>query len=100
LRWRSLPFQGAAWTADADITKVEFSADGGETWHITRLKGEPSRNAWRFWEYDWETPAIRGKATLMAKATDSLGRTQPIDRDENRGGYIVNHIMPIEVDVR
>jgi hypothetical protein len=78
----------------------EFSADGGETWHLTRLKGESVRNAWRFWEFDWQTPTKRGKATLMAKATDSLGCSQPIDRDKYRGGYIVNHVLPIEVDVR
>jgi hypothetical protein len=64
------------------------------------LTGKPIRNAWRFWEYDWKVPAKKGKATLMAKATDSLGRTQPLERDDDRGGYIVNHVLPIEVDVR
>jgi DMSO/TMAO reductase YedYZ molybdopterin-dependent catalytic subunit len=91
--------QGAAWTADAEISKVEFSADGGETWSPAHLKGESVRNAWRFWEFDWQAPTKRGKATLMAKATDSLGRTQPVERDDDRGGYIVNHVLPIEVDV-
>ena len=46
-------------------------------------------------------PAAAGNGGYgMAKATDSLGRTQPVDRDENRGGYIVNHVLPMEIDVR
>lgn len=91
---------GAAWTSDGEITKVEISTNGGETWQDTHLAGEPIRNAWRLWEYDWQVPAKPGKATLMARATDSEGRTQPTERDEDRGSYLVNHLLPIEVDVR
>lgn len=91
---------GAAWTANAEIEKVEFSSDGGHTWDVARLTGKAVQNAWRFWEYDWKAPTKPGKATLMAKATDSLGRTQPSEHDRDRGGYIVNHVLPIEVIVR
>jgi DMSO/TMAO reductase YedYZ molybdopterin-dependent catalytic subunit len=91
---------GAAWTAEADITKVEISTDAGATWQNARLIGEPIRNAWRLWEYDWQVPAKPGKATLMARATDSAGRTQPAGRDDDQGSYIINHIIPVEVDVR
>jgi DMSO/TMAO reductase YedYZ molybdopterin-dependent catalytic subunit len=92
--------RGAAWTSEAEITKVEISTDGGETWHDTRLLGEPIRNAWRLWAYDWTAPTKPGKVTLMARATDSEGRTQPTERDQDRRNYIVNHLLPIEVDVR
>jgi len=92
--------RGATWTAEAEITKVEISTDCGETWHNTHLLGEPIRNAWRLWEYDWLVPTKPGKATLMARATDSEGRTQPTERDNDRRSYIVNHLLPIEVDVR
>ena len=90
---------GAAWTTEAEIAKVEISTDGGETWEDTHLLGKSMGNAWRLWEYHWRVPAIAGKATLLARATDSEGRTQPTERDEDRRGYIVNHILPIEVDV-
>jgi len=92
--------RGAAWTSDAEITKVEISTNGGETWQNTHLLGEPVRNAWRLWECDWEVPTKPGKATLMARATDSEGRTQPTERDEDRRSYIVNHLLPIDVEVR
>ncbi len=90
---------GAAWTTEAKITKVEISTDGGKTWHDTRLIGKPVRNAWQLWEYPWRVPNKPGKAKLMVRATDSEGRTQPLERDENRGSYIVNHVVPIEVEV-
>lgn len=36
----------------------------------------------------------------MARATDSAGRTQPTGRDQDRRSYLVNHLLPIEVEVR
>jgi DMSO/TMAO reductase YedYZ molybdopterin-dependent catalytic subunit len=91
---------GAAWTSDGIITKVELSTDGGSTWNEVKLIGEPKANAWRLWEFDWRTPAKRGKQTLVARATDSRGRTQPNDRDADRGTYMVNHLLLITVEVR
>ena len=91
---------GAAWTTEAEITKVEISTNSGATWHDTHLLGEPIRNAWRLWEYDWQVPTKPGKATLLARATDSEGRTQPTERDHDRRSYLVNHLFPIEVEVR
>lgn len=90
---------GAAWTSEADITKVELSTDGGKTWNDTNLLGTSIRNAWRLWDYDWQVPTKAGKATLIARATDSEGRTQPAERDPDRRSYIVNHLLPIKVDV-
>ncbi len=63
------------------------------------LLGEPIRNAWRLWEYDWKVPTKPGKATLMARATDSEAAPNK-GSDQNRRSYMVNHLIPIEVDVR
>jgi len=91
---------GTAWTGDGEITKVEISSDDGATWNEAKLLGESKPNAWRLWEFNWKTPARAGKATLVARATDSNGRTQPIERDPDRGTYMINHLLPIEVEVR
>jgi len=96
----SVRVRGAAWTSDSQITKVELSTDGGSTWNETNLLGEPKPNAWRLWEFNWQTPAAPGNQTLMARATDSLGHTQPLQRDPDRGTYIINHLLPITVEVR
>jgi hypothetical protein len=96
----SVRVHGAAWTSDAEIAKVELSTDAGATWQDAKLLGQPKPNAWRLWEFNWQTPATPGKRTLIARATDSLGRTQPIQRDPDRGTYMINHLLPIEVEVR
>jgi DMSO/TMAO reductase YedYZ molybdopterin-dependent catalytic subunit len=91
---------GAAWTSDGEITKVELSTDGASTWSEARLIGAAERNAWRLWEFDWRTPSKPGKQELIARATDSKGRTQPVERDPDRGTYMINHLLSIEVEVR
>ena len=91
---------GAAWTGDGEITKVELSADSGSTWNEAKLLGESKLNAWRLWEFNWKTPARPGKVTLIARATDSEGRTQPMERDQDRGTYMINHLLPITVEVK
>jgi len=91
---------GAAWTGDGEITRVELSSDGGSTWSEVKLLGESKPNAWRLWEFNWKTPARAGKATLIARATDSNGRTQPLERDPDRGNYMINHLVTITVEVK
>jgi DMSO/TMAO reductase YedYZ molybdopterin-dependent catalytic subunit len=92
--------RGAAWACDAEITKVELSMDAGATWNDAKLLGESKSNAWRLWEFDWQTPSSPGTHTLIARATDSLGRTQPAHRDPDRGTYMINHLLPMEVEVK
>jgi DMSO/TMAO reductase YedYZ molybdopterin-dependent catalytic subunit len=91
---------GTAWTSNGEIMKVELTTDGGATWTEAKLLGESKPNAWRLWEFNWQTPTTPGTQTLIARATDSLGRTQPVHRDADRGTYMINHLLPIEVEVR
>jgi DMSO/TMAO reductase YedYZ molybdopterin-dependent catalytic subunit len=90
---------GAAWTSDGEIAKVELSTDGGSTWNEVNLLGESKPNAWRLWEFNWKTPSAPGKQTLVARAADSLGQTQPVHRDPDRGTYMITHLLPISVQV-
>jgi DMSO/TMAO reductase YedYZ molybdopterin-dependent catalytic subunit len=92
--------RGAAWTTDGEITKVELSDNGGASWSNATLLGQSKPYAWRLWEFNWRTPATPGKQTLIARATDSIGRTQPVDRDRDRSTYMINHLLPIEVELR
>lgn len=91
---------GAAWSGDAAVAKVEVSADGGKTWAAARLLGQAVPHAWRLWEYRWHTPTRAGRYSLMARATDERGQTQPLKRDPDRRNYVVNHVLPVEVDVK
>lgn len=66
---------GLAWSGRGAVTKVEVSADGGETWQEARLQ-EPilskSHTRFRFpWVWDG------GEAVLQSRATDETGYVQP-----------------------
>jgi DMSO/TMAO reductase YedYZ molybdopterin-dependent catalytic subunit len=90
--------RGAAWSSGAEITRVEVSTDGGKRWQTARLDDKTDRYAWRWWDFSWR-PEQPGRATLMARATDAEGRTQPSRRDADRGGYMVNEVLGLDVFV-
>jgi DMSO/TMAO reductase YedYZ molybdopterin-dependent catalytic subunit len=90
---------GAAWTGEGEIARVEVSTDNGVSWNNAELiKSAP--DAWSLWEYTWKTPSEPGRCTIIARATDSLGRSQPHDRDLDRGTYMINHLLPVTVEVK
>ena len=97
---RKYRVHGAAWAGEDEVATVEFSDDSGATWNAARLLGDGLKNAWRFWEYDWIAPQKPGDYTLMARGTDSAGRTQPSERVQAYGTYMINHILPVRVQVR
>jgi len=88
---------GWAWAGEGELTGVDVSTDGGKTWTTATLVGPSDRYAWRQWEHAWDAAA--GSHTLMARATDSLGRMQPASRAFNRLGYRWNVIHAVKVDV-
>jgi DMSO/TMAO reductase YedYZ molybdopterin-dependent catalytic subunit len=90
---------GAAWGSSVEIAGVEVSTDGGEAWEAAALLDCPQPNAWVRWEYLWQIPEEPGRYTLLARATDAQGRTQPLHRDANRANYMISHVLPIEVEV-
>jgi DMSO/TMAO reductase YedYZ molybdopterin-dependent catalytic subunit len=90
---------GAAWAGDPTVTRVEVSSDGGRTWTAARLLGKAVPFAWRLWEHEWR-PAKAGKHVLMARATDSRGRVQPLKRDTDLRNYMISHVLPVEIEVR
>jgi DMSO/TMAO reductase YedYZ molybdopterin-dependent catalytic subunit len=92
--------QGAAWSDDATIAKVEISTDGGKHWQPAKLLDEPVQYSWRRWEFAWRTPSAPGPVSILAKATDSAGATQPTERDQDRRNYMINHVVPWEVKIR
>jgi sulfite oxidase len=98
LKSRSLNIQGAAWAGETAITRVEISVDGGTTWHAARLGAQQSRYAWRLWDYAWNAPKA-GEYTIMSRATDDQGRTQPQIAAWNPSGYLFNAIDQVNIHV-
>jgi DMSO/TMAO reductase YedYZ molybdopterin-dependent catalytic subunit len=90
---------GAAWAGESEVSRVEVSTDGGQTWQPAQLLDEAVPFAWRLWEFSWTPPATPGRYTLQARATDRAGHTQPISHDPDRRNYMINKIASLEVYV-
>jgi DMSO/TMAO reductase YedYZ molybdopterin-dependent catalytic subunit len=88
---------GAAWAGEGDIVKVEVSTDGGVTWSSASLGHDQAHYAWRLWNYDWN--AKGGDYTILSRATDSQGRTQPATPIWNPSGYLYNAIDQVKIHV-
>jgi sulfite oxidase len=70
----------------ATIARVEVSPDGGKTWTEARFWGGRSDFAWQLWEA--EVTVAAGTPTLVVRATDSRGKTQPEQAAWNFKGYL------------
>lgn len=88
---------GAAWAGEADIVKVEVSTDGGASWNPAALGHDQAHYAWRLWNYEWKVKS--GDYTVLCRATDSQGRTQPSDPVWNPSGYLYNAADQVKIHV-
>ena len=89
---------GIAFSGGYGVRDVIVSTDNGNTWNEAKLGKDLGRYAWRQWTYSWH-PKKRGKYTLMVRATDSIGESQPFDPFWNPAGFMRNNIEKIEVIV-
>ncbi len=88
---------GAAWAGEADIAKVEVSTDGGSSWSAAALGREQAHYAWRLWQYEWKAKA--GEYSVLSRATDNQGRTQPATPVWNPSGYLYNAVDQVKIHV-
>jgi len=89
--------RGYAWSPHGKIAKVQYSVDGGKTWAVAQLREPNLSRAGARWEFAWAPKP--GDYTLMTRATDEKGNTQPDTVRWNELGYefsaVVRH--PIKV---
>lgn len=90
--------RGIAFGGDTGVKQVDFSADGGRTWHAARLGKDEGKYSFRRWETRF-TPKAKGAAVLMVRATNSKGEVQPAAANWNPSGFMRNIIesMPVTV---
>jgi sulfite oxidase len=98
LKTGSVVVHGAAWAGEADVAKVEISTDGGSTWSAAKLGHEQAHYAWRLWNYEWKA-GKSGDYTILSRATDSQGRTQPASPVWNPSGYLYNAVDQVKIHV-
>lgn len=89
---------GAAYAGEHDVHLVEVSVDNGIFWEPAEFIGPHEPFAWRQWQYVWKAHSP-GKVTIMARATDDRGRTQPMHAAWNVLGYGNNGVFEHAVEV-
>lgn len=90
--------QGVAWTGEGKIMGVEVSLDEGHTWEPARVIGEDQPYAWRQWQYIWQATGA-GLRTILCRATDDRGQTQPKTSPWNPSGFLWNGWDRVSVTV-
>ncbi|MFD6885056.1 sulfite oxidase [Streptomyces sp. NPDC059957] len=91
-----LRLAGRAWSGYGAVVRVELSTDGGAGWadaEVSARGGHPY--AWQGWHADWT--ATPGSHTLLVRATDASGLTQPVQQPWNRGGFGNNQVQAVSV---
>jgi DMSO/TMAO reductase YedYZ molybdopterin-dependent catalytic subunit len=89
--------QGMAWSNSSPVAAVSVSWDNGKTWRAAELAGPRTKYGWRTWRYTWK--ASPGEYSLIARATNAKGETQPLKQEWNPSGYLWNVAQPIKVVV-
>lgn len=90
---------GFAWTGSGLIRRVDISTDGGRSWMAAKLEGNPQPFRWIRWSYSWL--ASPGEHVLMSRATDSNGKTQPLESEASRkDGYELNFCAKVRCSVQ
>jgi DMSO/TMAO reductase YedYZ molybdopterin-dependent catalytic subunit len=92
--------RGVAWAGENRIAQVEISTDAGTGWSLATFDKEVRPYTWVHWSYTWSarTP---GAYTVMARATDDQGNSQPVVRDKSRlDAYELNGCHSVQYEVR
>lgn len=91
-------FHGVAWSGHGPIVVVECSPDNGKSWEAADLAPATDRYAWQSWEWRWEAPP--GRTTLLCRAFDAAGNSQPLEQAWNLAGYGNNAVQSVVVEVK
>ncbi len=92
-------FRGHAWAGDLKVIFMHTSIDYGMTWQVAELAKPVNRLAWQQWQTQLSFPRA-GFFEVWAKATDDLGRSQPmLVPGWNPKGYLNNAAHRIAVQV-
>lgn len=98
VRRGSVVIEGVAWAGEGRVTKVEVSLDEGRTWQSAELLRENVPYAWRHWRFLWQAREP-GSHTILSRATDDTGQTQPMTSPWNPGGFLWNGVDRVRVRV-
>ena len=84
---------GIAWDGGYGVRTVEASTNGGKTWAAATLGPDNGKYAFRTWTYAF-TP-LRGRTSVMARATNAIGQGQTAALILNPAGYHHNVMQSV-----
>lgn len=88
--------RGIAFGGDRGVAKVSFSGDAGNHWQEARLGPDHGKYSFRRWTVDFR-PSSMGPQTLMVKALNTAGASQPGHANWNGSGFMRNVIESVSV---
>ena len=88
---------GFAYSPSGPVQRVEWSADDGANWQTARILDPVLPHAWQRFQFEWDAQA--GSHTLLTRATDADGQSQPDEIAYNSRGYLLNIVLPHAVTV-
>jgi DMSO/TMAO reductase YedYZ molybdopterin-dependent catalytic subunit len=88
---RAVLIEGRAWVGEGAIERVDVSFNEGVTWQRAAINSGGDKYAWRIFSFEYH-PRSPGYVTVLARATDDKGNTQPIVPLWNPLGYFWNGI--------
>ena len=95
VRRAAVELAGVAFAGTRGVQLVEWSSDGGHSWSQADIKQPLSPLTWVQWRTTW-TPDAEGVYTLMVRAHDGNGDTQPAQQaasfPSGAAGYHTIHV--------
>jgi len=88
--------RGIAFGGDTGLAKVLFSADAGSHWQEAQLGPDHGKYSFRQWTVDFR-PSSSGLQTLMVKASNTAGTSQPDRANWNGSGFMRNVVESVSV---
>ncbi|MDU6828835.1 MAG: molybdopterin-dependent oxidoreductase [Bradyrhizobium sp.] len=88
LKAGELALRGIAFDGGYGVSDVEVSADGGKSWQAALLGEDLGKYSFREWKMT--IPLQKGAHTLMVRAVNRIGQSQPMEPLWNPAGYMRN----------
>jgi DMSO/TMAO reductase YedYZ molybdopterin-dependent catalytic subunit len=94
----AVEIKGSAWSGNGTVEDVAISMDRGETWTAAELSTGSGPLAAVAWRHD--VVVSPGTHTVMSRATDAAGNSQPMSPPWNENGYANNLVHAVEFEAR
>lgn len=91
-----LEIVGKTFSGAGAIKSVIVSVDNGRHWLPAKVEDAHADGGWQEFRATMKLPGA-GKFTVVAKATDATGASQPLVADWNPGGYLYNAVDRVPV---